>query len=328
MGSFSYARGYALAGLAIFAYYESHQAVLNQAVLDLKPQLEMLRNEAFERRCSEAAEESKTPSTEVTWAAPASIKAGFPWERGGLETTSYFLEAQFRELRPGSQQRFLATTGVLNCIAVLASSPDGRAFGAHINNAALLASLHATKVLWGPACTRPASGQGGMILENMSRAMQRAFRDVEPSQVTISLVGGHKKMDLLKELKGTYYPEEEEMWRFSGVVRRCVAEALPGARIDTSLLNRFNGVERESFTMDNKFRCFRQGQAYRVVVLDSHTGNVEMQSTDHSDFTTSKAERRHGYPDFLLPESVYEEECDSRMEVRQELSPMMTEYKD
>ena len=80
--------------------------------------------------------------------------------------------------------------------------------------------------------------------------------------------------------------------------------------------------------MANKFRCCRQGQAYRVVVLDSHTGNVEAQSTDDSDSTNSSAQRRQGYPDFLLPESVFQQIFASRMEVKRELSPMMAEYKD
>ena len=114
---------------------------------------------------------------------------------------------------------------------MFASGPDGRAFGAHINLISVSSSLHAIKVL----------GKGGTILENMSRGMKRAFRKADLSHVTISLVGGHKKMDLDQVLQ-RYSPEEEAMWTFSGVVRRCVAEALPGATVDASLLNRFEGI--------------------------------------------------------------------------------------
>ena len=187
---------------------------------------------------------------------------------------AYFDEAQFRELPPGSQQRFLATTYVMNCIAVLACSSDGRAFGAHVNPSALDASVYEIKV----------QGHGSMILENMSKAMQRVFRDVDHSEVTISLVGGWKRTDFSTELKERY-PAEETMWSFSAVVRRCVAEALPGASIDTSLLNRCEGLALEDRTVMDLVRVGCQGQFFQVVALDSHTGKVETQTPQSTDFT-------------------------------------------
>ena len=67
------------------------------------------------------------------------------------------------------------------------------------------------------------------------------------------------------------------MWRFSGVLRRCVANALPGASIDTSLLNRFDGygVGGTNFT-DSR------DQGFLVVALDSYTGKV-VSHTKHVD---------------------------------------------
>ena len=177
-----------------------------------------------------------------------------------------------------------------------------------------------------------------MVLENMSRGMQRAFCDVDPSQVAIRLVGGHKKSDFLKQLKGTYYPEEEEMWSFAAVVRRCVSEALPGAPIDSSLLNRCDGVDNASFTWAKRWRLFRQGQVFRVVALDSHTGIVETQTSDDSDCRGSAVPGSSG---FVLPKSVlldvgrHSTEMMGRVErqipgmkARRELSPIMTEYRD
>ena len=68
------------------------------------------------------------------------------------------------------------------------------------------------------------------------------------------------------------------MWRFSAVVRRCVAGALPGASIDTSLLHRLEGDEPggTSFIEDSR------DQGFLVVALDSHTGKVVSQ-TQHED---------------------------------------------
>ena len=67
-----------------------------------------------------------------------------------------------------SKHRFPAAVGATNCIAVLVSNTCGLAFGAHINQASLHSSLN---VLEG----------GDMILDNMSKAMQRVFRNVDPS---------------------------------------------------------------------------------------------------------------------------------------------------
>ena len=68
------------------------------------------------------------------------------------------------------------------------------------------------------------------------------------------------------------------MWCFSAVVRRCVAGALPGASIDTSLLNRFDGYGPGGTNSTEDSRS----QGFLVVALDSHTGKV-VSHTKHED---------------------------------------------
>ncbi|KAJ1483697.1 hypothetical protein T484DRAFT_2021386 [Baffinella frigidus] len=261
------------------------------------------------------------------------------------ELTAWFHEAEFRALLPGAPHRYLATHTVLDRVAVFASA-DGRAFGAHVNPPALHASLFELSVRGRLNHTAGCEGGrdhaagcgGGVILENMSRAMQRVFRGVDPREVTISLVGGWTKADLHPELRDKYYPHEEAMWRFSAVVRRCVEEALPGAVIDTSLLNRVDGLAREEYTPKNRLRCVRQGQAARVVVLDSHTGRVETQTSDVADL---RCVEKYVSPGVMLPESVmvdslrHDEEMRGRADTFRQspgrgevLSPIMIQYRD
>ena len=190
---------------------------------------------------------------------------------GDLDTTAYFFEAQFRAIEPGSTQRFLATVNVYSSIALFATGPDCRAFGAHFNFAALLQIDLDRDPSRGDA---PAPGS--MFLDNMSRALQRAFRDVDPSEVTIKLVGGHEKTDYYDN-KNAAKSGEEATKRYSDLVRRCVAEALPGASVDTSLLHRFEGGDACDW-FEVEHACCVQGQRFQVVVLDSHTGKVVTQT--------------------------------------------------
>jgi len=181
--------------------------------------------------------------------------------------------------------------------------------------------LHAIKVL----------GKGSTILENMSKAMKRAFRKVDLSKVTISLVGGHTKMDLDQVLQ-RYSPEDEAMWRFSAVVRRCVSEALPGAAIDASLLNRFEGKAGMPEEVE-EHECCVQGQRFQVVALDSLTGKIVTQTK----YTEERVRGKVGpVPESVLRDSDrHEEELSARIEKifpimlqGGELPPVMTECTD
>jgi len=197
---------------------------------------------------------------------------------GDLDTTAYFFEAQFRAIEPWSTQRFLATVNVYSSIALFATGPDRRAFGAHINFAAL---LHSDRD-WPGIVIAP----GSMLLDNMSRALQRAFRHVDPSEVTIKLVGGHEKTDHYDGCNAATSGEEAPK-RYSDLVRRCVAEALPGASVDTSLLHRFEGGDACDW-FEVEHACCVQGQRFQVVALDSHTGNVVTQTQYTDDCVQGK----------------------------------------
>lgn len=110
-------------------------------------------------------------------------------------------------------------------------------------------------------------------------------------------------------------------------------EALPGASIDTSLLNRFDGIEREDLTPKNRLRCIREGQGFRVVALDSHTGKVETQTTDVADCGGGFVSPGLTVPLYVrLAAGRHVKEMWGRYKKqkseRRELSPIMTEYKD
>jgi hypothetical protein len=225
-----------------------------------------------------AVEQAAASTRGVSPTAQTIIEAKSPLGTalGDLGTTAYFFEMGFLALSPGSTLRFLATLRVNGCITVFASGPGGRAFGAHINVALVVSSLRESR----------DAGRWGEPLEKVSEAMQEVFADVDPSRVTISLVGGWRAMDgyMLEELQ-FHFPEEEAIRSFSGVVRKWVDEALSGAAIDVSLLNRFEGYDYGPNSPDSgeeelrcKLKCWLEGQFFGVVALDSHTGMVVSQT--------------------------------------------------
>ena len=193
-----------------------------------------------------------------------------------MKKTAYFSEAQFRILDAESSYRYLATTGVANCLAVFASTPTGPSFGAHLNLVSMYYSLEEVKV------------HGGGVFQNMVDALKKVFSDVENSQVTISVVGGWLQADLGTKRKQAYERTQEHMWSFSSVVLGCLETALPGATIDTSRMNQFDGVSWEKRTQKTKLKCIIDGQAYRFVVLDTHTGTLYVQRTNLGDFCLGK----------------------------------------
>ncbi|KAJ1474631.1 hypothetical protein T484DRAFT_1970166 [Baffinella frigidus] len=330
-GSWAKATQDARLGLAVCDFCDNVLKSDSPTLLQLRPKFTEI---ALAAEMHMAMQEVLAEARSGTIVAPSTIDPtsvlGTALQEPTSILTAYFHEAQFRELHPGSKQRFLSTTNVMNGIAVLVSSSDGRAFGTHVNPDSLFSSLYENNVR--------GQKKGRIILENMSRALRRVFRDVDPSRVTISLVGGWKKMDLHPELRETYFPEEEAMWSFSAVVRRCVAEALPGASIDESRLNHCEGVEWREYTAKNQLRCTLQGQTFRVVALDSHTGEVETQTTDVTDCVPGSLA---GSPGVRVPVSVTQgmtrhvTEMLGRVEKqipgrgqRRSLSPIMTEYRD
>ena len=188
--------------------------------------------------------------------------------------------------------RFLATLGVGSCITVFVRSPDGRAFGLHLNGAFVMLSVRERRdAPPDPFSGTPktgTSGQWGTGLEMYSGEMQELFRGVDPSQLRITLVGGWKKAD------------------FSGVVRKWVAEVLPGAAIDGSLLNRFEG-----FAWGQEDQALLQDQRFGVVALDSRTGKI----VTHTKYAHDSVRHKCG----PIPQSVLDEAAANALEVKETL---------
>jgi hypothetical protein len=203
-----------------------------------------------------------------------------------METTAYFSEAQFRVLQVESQYRYLATTGAANCLTVFAHTPTGSSFGAHLNLVSMFYSLEEAKVY------------GGGVFQNMVDAMKKAFGCVNNEDISIFIVGGWMKADFGTKRKQAYQRTQERMWSFSGVVLDCLKTSLPGASIDTSNMNLFNGVSWEDRTQKTKLKCIIDGHAFRFVVLDTRTGMVYIQKTNLGDFCFGKGSG------VMFPESV------------------------
>jgi hypothetical protein len=189
------------------------------------------------------------------------------------DRTAYFSEAEFRVVKSNSEFRFLATTGILNCITVFVWSVDGTSFGAHMNLPSRHYSLEEIKFI----------RKDGIVFHNMCDKLQELFSGVDISKISISLIGGWANADLGSKLKQHYYKSQEKMWSFSDIIITCLQGALPGVAIDASRLNCFAGLSWEERTPYKKLKCVVAGEAYRVVVLDIDTGVVHVQVTDLSD---------------------------------------------
>ena len=234
-----------------------------------------------------AVEHAAARTREVSITAQTVIEPDSPLGAAlqDLGTTNYFFEMDLRSLRPGekaSKTRFLATLRVNGCITVFVSSPDGRALAVHMTGAYVMISVRQGR---GAVVSKEGTGldrletfdgsRWGVSLNQYSQKMQDLFRGVDPSQVTISLVGGWRKHDrVMAEELQFHFPGEEALWCFSGVVRTWAAEALPGAVVDVELLNRFEGLEVGPSDPKDAKRCLLQGQYFGVVALDTHTGKI------------------------------------------------------
>jgi hypothetical protein len=190
--------------------------------------------------------------------------------------TAYFSESQFRIIEPSSTYRYIATTGVANCLAVFVSTPNGPSFGAHLNLVSMYYSLEEVKL------------HGGEVFQNMSTALKKAFDGVEASEITASVVGGWTQTDNGTKRKHNFERSQGRVWSFSSIVLDCLHNSLPGITVDTSKMNQFKGVSWEDRTQKTKLKCIVNGEAYRFVVLDRQTGIVRLQTTNLGDFLPDK----------------------------------------
>lgn len=195
-----------------------------------------------------------------------------------VNMTAYVPESQFRVVH-ACDTPLLCTTGVLNCIAVFVSIPGGAAFCAHVSPLSFKYSLQQMKFI------RP----GSVLFENMVDCLKKIFANVNHSDITISLVGGWKLADAYPKLQEIYYRKHPDKWTFSSVLVACVKDALPTAKIDISQLNRFDGVSWEDRTAFSKMKRVALGEAFRIVVLDTWTGVIKVQTTDLTELTGDKS---------------------------------------
>jgi hypothetical protein len=242
-------------------------------------------------------EEANPPDMTAALSIPRYSEVGVALQ--DLERTAYVPEGQFRFVQPGAQQ-FLATFGICNCIAVFATSPGQTAFCTHINPGSFVWGLEEFKF-------RKKVGGGGVvsIFKTMSDALTTAFKDVKTSSITVSLVGGwkladhHKKWNLDKIFKN-----DKGLRLFSTVVLKCVKDALPGAKIDTSYLNRFDGISWTNRTIYSKHKKIANGESYDVAALDILTGQIHLQTSAYTRWLKVDETVDNG---FILPMDIAED---------------------
>jgi hypothetical protein len=215
-----------------------------------------------------------------------------------LELTAYVPEGQFRFVQPDTHQ-FLATFGICNCIAVFVNSPGQAAFCTHINPQSFEYGLDELKFR-----RQVSGGVVVSIFKTMSDALTTAFKDVKNSEITVSLVGGWKLADIHPRMNlEKYYKQDKTLRTFSAVVLKCVKDALPGAKINTSCLNNFDGVSWADRTPYSKLKKMAQGQSYDIAALDTHTGQIHLQTSSFAHMVETHAESGD---DFMLPEIIAE----------------------
>lgn len=130
-----------------------------------------------------------------------------------LGTTAYVHESEFRFIRPGDRPRLLATTSLLNCIALFVHSPDGTGFCAHLSPCSLQCSIQEA------VCMR----KDGLVFRDMATRLREVFQGTENAALSVSLVGGWKVADNYHpKLRAGHYPSNDELWTFSSVVREFV----------------------------------------------------------------------------------------------------------
>jgi hypothetical protein len=189
-----------------------------------------------------------------------------------LDVTKYVHEAEFRFLHPGGVAQYLATTSILNCIAIFVHSSDGIVFCAHLCPAVMITAVFETE------CIR----RDGIVFPHMMKRLKHVFNHVKPSQLCISLVGGWSLADQYDKLKD-FYPNDKEMWTFSSIVHKFISDTVPGSFVDVSHLNRFEGLDWADRTTVQKMERVALGEAFRIVAIDSTTGTVSVQTTDMCD---------------------------------------------
>jgi hypothetical protein len=224
---------------------------------------------------------SMSHSRVYTNAKPSVIHYNSPIEMALQESrlTKYVHESEFRFLETGSVARYLATTCVLNCVAMFVHARDGTTFCAHISPTVMDTALHEAIYIYGDR----------IMFKRMARRLKKVFGHMKASDLTISLVGGWSLADRCPVRMG-HRIEYDGVWKFSSIIKTFVAQMFPGSRVDISQLNRFEGVGWDDRTSQHKMTRVALGEAFRIAVINRTTGKISLQTTDTCDLTGLQGE--------------------------------------
>eukprot|EP00639_Heterosigma_akashiwo_P010471 CAMPEP_0206369410 /NCGR_PEP_ID=MMETSP0294-20121207/5285_1 /ASSEMBLY_ACC=CAM_ASM_000327 /TAXON_ID=39354 /ORGANISM="Heterosigma akashiwo, Strain CCMP2393" /LENGTH=541 /DNA_ID=CAMNT_0053816169 /DNA_START=65 /DNA_END=1687 /DNA_ORIENTATION=- len=180
--------------------------------------------------------------------------------------------------RGSNSPRFLATPGVLACIAVFAWAPPNLAVAAHVSLNDVLRGIRAVGI----------TGQDlDRVLPPLTNELWESFRGVDPTTVSISFVGGHRVTDRQECLRDQLAnlpvlsrchearnillndPRENFSWYIRAA---CEGAGLKNANFNTELLNAFEGEPCVNAEVEMKLRM--ANTRFEYVAMDTHTGLV------------------------------------------------------
>ena len=181
-------------------------------------------------------------------------------------TSSTLLESD------GGKRRFMVTVGVFSCITIFvwsksscANSP-GPCFGAHVSLSALLRGLR--------ACRQAKINIDCALYPQLSK-LRECFQEYT-GDVVVTLVGGHRAMDICEGLK-TMFPKEMDKWSFAWHIKTGCKAALDGMHFNkviwnTDLLLRFEGKKIKNMIDEERVR--QKNMNFMIVALDTINGQL------------------------------------------------------
>ena len=192
------------------------------------------------------------------------------------ETTLYVHEAEFGFVLPADNFRVIATTCLINCVAIFVSSLGGTGFCAHISPCSTECSMREAYEI----------RKDGHMFADMGFRLKEVFNSIERSAMRISLVGGWTLADNFTANGGVHSARPDSVKSFSAVVLEFIKNIFPGVAVDTSNMNQFPGVSWIDRTPFSKLERVVRGQAFRIAAMDASSGKMSLQTTDLSDIST------------------------------------------
>ena len=192
------------------------------------------------------------------------------------ETTLYVHEAEFGFVLPADNFRVIATTCLINCVALFVNSPCGTSFCAHISPCSTECSMREAYEI----------RKDGYMFADMGLRLKEVFNSIERSAMRISLVGGWTLADNFAANEGVHSARPDSVTSFSAVVLDFIKNIFPGVAVDTSNMNQFPGVSWIDRTPFSKLERVVRGQAFRIAAMDVLCGEISLQTTDLSDIST------------------------------------------